>query len=133
MPLFPGAEPYSADGGSTGILLLHGFTGSPKSMRPWAERMSAEGHTVRLPRLPGHGTRWQDMNLTRWEDWYAEADRAFLELQKSCERVFVFGLSMGGTLTLRLAERHVLEAEMGGVGSCCHGRAGLVQICLVFA
>ena len=106
MPLFPGAEPYSADGGSTGVLLLHGFTGSPKSMKPWGERMAAEGHTVRVPRLPGHGTRWQDMNLTRWEDWYAEADRAFLELQKSCERVFVFGLSMGGSLTLRLAERH---------------------------
>jgi carboxylesterase len=88
------------------VLLLHGFTGSPKSMKPWGERMAAEGHTVRVPRLPGHGTRWQDMNLTRWEDWYAEADRAFLELQKSCERVFVFGLSMGGSLTLRLAERH---------------------------
>jgi carboxylesterase len=106
MPLFPGAEPYAADGGSTGVLLLHGFTGSPKSMKPWGERMAAEGHTVRVPRLPGHGTRWQDMNLTRWEDWYAEADRAFLELQKSCERVFVFGLSMGGSLTLRLAEQH---------------------------
>jgi carboxylesterase len=88
------------------VLLLHGFTGSPKSMKPWGERMAAEGHTVRVPRLPGHGTRWQDMNLTRWEDWYAEADRTFLELQKSCERVFVFGLSMGGSLTLRLAERH---------------------------
>jgi carboxylesterase len=75
-------------------------------MKPWGERMAAEGHTVRVPRLPGHGTRWQDMNLTRWEDWYAEADRTFLELQKSCERVFVFGLSMGGSLTLRLAERH---------------------------
>lgn len=106
MPLFPGAEPYAADGGPTGILLLHGFTGSPKSMKPWGERMAAEGHSVRVPRLPGHGTRWQDMNLTRWEDWYAEADRAFGELQKSCERVFVFGLSMGGSLTLRLAEQH---------------------------
>jgi carboxylesterase len=106
MPLFPGAEPYSADGGSTGVLLLHGFTGSPKSMKPWGERVAADGHTVRVPRLPGHGTRWQDMNLTRWEDWYAEADRAFLELQRTCDAVFVFGLSMGGSLTLRLAERH---------------------------
>jgi carboxylesterase len=106
MPLFPGAEPYTADGGATGILLLHGFTGSPKSMKPWAERMAAEGHTVRVPRFPGHGTRWQDMNLTRWEDWYAEAERSFLELQGSCERVFVFGLSMGGALTMRLAEKH---------------------------
>ena len=71
MPLFPGAEPYYADGGSTGILLLHGFTGSPKSMTPWGQQLAAQGHTVRVPRLPGHGTRWQDMNLTRWEDWYA--------------------------------------------------------------
>jgi len=106
MPLFPGADPYSADGGSTGILLLHGFTGSPKSMKPWGERMAAEGHSVRVPRLPGHGTRWQDMNLTRWEDWYAEADRSYGELAKSCDRVFVFGLSMGGSLALRLAEQY---------------------------
>ncbi|MGI9197031.1 MAG: alpha/beta hydrolase [Candidatus Nanopelagicales bacterium] len=106
MPLFAGADPFAADGGATGILLIHGFTGSPKSMRPWGERMAAEGHTVRVPRLPGHGTRWQDMNLTRWEDWYAEADRSYLELSKACERVFVFGLSMGGSLTLRLAEQY---------------------------
>ncbi len=106
MPLMPGAEPYSAEGGRTGILLLHGFTGSPKSMTPWGERMAAEGHTVRVPRLPGHGTRWQDMNLTRWEDWYAEADRSFRELRDACDTVFVFGLSMGGSLTLRLAEQH---------------------------
>ena len=75
-------KPYAADGGPTGVLLLHGFTGSPKSMTPWGQRMAAEGHTVRVPRLPGHGTKWQDMNLTRWEDWYAEADRSFIELQK---------------------------------------------------
>ncbi|MBM3689106.1 MAG: alpha/beta fold hydrolase [Actinobacteria bacterium] len=106
MPLFLGADPLAVDGGVTGVLLLHGFTGSPKSMKPWGERMAAEGHTVRVPRLPGHGTRWQDMNLTRWEDWYAEADRSYLELAKSCERVFVCGLSMGGSLTLRLAEQY---------------------------
>lgn len=106
MPLFPGAEPHSVDGGPTGVLLIHGFTGSPKSMKPWGERMADQGHSVRVPRLPGHGTRWQDMNLTRWEDWYAEADRAYLELVKTCERVFVFGLSMGGSLTLRLAQQY---------------------------
>lgn len=106
MPLFPGAEPYSADGGSIGVLLIHGFTGSPKSMTPWGRRLADQGHTVRVPRLPGHGTRWQDMNLTRWEDWYAEADRSFRELQGQCDDVFVMGLSMGGSLALRLAEMH---------------------------
>lgn len=102
----PGAEPFSADGGPVGVLLIHGFTGSPKSMTPWGRFLAEQGYTVRVPRLPGHGTRWQDMNLTRWEDWYAEAERSFLELRGRCEAVFVMGLSMGGSLTLRIAEQH---------------------------
>lgn len=104
MPLMPGAEPYSHDGGPIGVLLLHGFTGSPKSMKPWGEFLASHGYTVRVPRLPGHGTKWQDMNITTWQDWYAEADRAFREISSRCEQVFVMGLSMGGSLTLRLAE-----------------------------
>ncbi len=104
MAVVPGAEPWSADGDGTGILLVHGFTGSPASMTPWARELAAKGWTVRVPRLPGHGTQWQDMNLTTWHDWYAEVDGAFRELQGRCSRVFVMGLSMGGTLTLRLAE-----------------------------
>jgi len=75
-------------------------------MKPWGRELAAQGWSVRVPRLPGHGTRWQDMNLTTWHDWYAEADRAFLELQAASDVVFVCGLSMGGSLTLRLAERH---------------------------
>ena len=71
MPVLPGAEPFTHDGGSTGVLLCHGFTGSPKSMRPWAEYLAAEGLSVSLPRLPGHGTRWQDANTVTWRDWYS--------------------------------------------------------------
>ena len=100
----PGAEPWSADGDDIGILLVHGFTGSPASMRPWGMALAEEGWTVRVPLLPGHGTRWQDMNLTTWQDWYAEAERTLRDLQSRCRRVFVMGLSMGGSLTLRLAE-----------------------------
>lgn len=104
MPLMPGAEPMSRDGGPVGVLLLHGFTGSPRSMVPWGEYLADAGLTVRVPRLPGHGTRWQDMNVTTWEDWYAEAERAFRELRERTEQAFIMGLSMGGSLTLRLAE-----------------------------
>jgi carboxylesterase len=104
VPLLPGAEPFSHDGSRTGVLVIHGFTGSPKSMRPWAEHLAAEGLTVELPRLPGHGTRWEDMAVTRWEDWYAEVDRTFTSLRERCDQVFVMGLSMGGALALRLAE-----------------------------
>ncbi|MCF8551932.1 MAG: alpha/beta fold hydrolase [Candidatus Nanopelagicales bacterium] len=106
MALMPGAEPWFHDGNSTGILLVHGFTGSPASMVPWATAMAEHGFTVRVPRLPGHGSRWQDMNLTTWEDWYSEAERNYQILKSQCDTVFVFGLSMGGSLTLRLAENH---------------------------
>ncbi|GHH74323.1 esterase [Streptomyces sulfonofaciens] len=106
MPVLPGAEPYRHDGGDVGVLLCHGFTGSPQSLRPWAEYLAGHGLTVSLPLLPGHGTRWEDMQLTGWQDWYAEVDRELRALGERCARVFVFGLSMGGALALRLAARH---------------------------
>ncbi len=104
MPVLPGAEAFGHEGSSTGVLLCHGFTGSPHSMRPWAEFLAAAGLSVSLPRLPGHGTRWQEMARTRWEDWYAEIDRAFDELRSRADEIFVLGLSMGACLALRLAE-----------------------------
>ncbi|WP_267241191.1 alpha/beta hydrolase [Streptomyces sp. PR69] len=106
MPVLPGAEPFRHEGGEVGVLLCHGFTGSPQSLRPWAGYLAERGLTVSLPLLPGHGTRWQDMQLTGWQDWYAEVDRELRALRERCSQVFVFGLSMGGALTLRLAAKH---------------------------
>ncbi len=109
MPLAIGAEPFSASAGPVGALVLHGFTGQPASVKPWGQYLADAGLSVEVPRLPGHGTKWQDMNVTTWTDWYAEADRAFGLLSKSCESVFVMGLSMGGSLALRLAEQRGSE------------------------
>ncbi|MDH6433663.1 MULTISPECIES: carboxylesterase [unclassified Streptomyces] len=106
MPVLPGAEPFRHEGGEAGVLLCHGFTGSPQSLRPWAQHLAEHGLTVSLPLLPGHGTRWQDMALTGWQDWYAEVDRELRALSERCASVFVAGLSMGGTLALRLAAKH---------------------------
>ncbi|MCP9208447.1 alpha/beta fold hydrolase [Streptomyces sp. HD1123-B1] len=106
MPLLPGAEPFRHDGGQIGVLVSHGFTGSPQSVRPWADHLAARGYTVSLPLLPGHGTRWQDLAVTGWQDWYAEVERELRTLTERCERVFVCGLSMGGALALRLAAQH---------------------------
>ena len=100
----PGAEPFAADGGPVGVLLSHGFTGSPASMVPWGRDLADRGYTVRVPRLPGHGTTWQEMNRTGWQDWYAELERALDELRATCSQVVVAGLSMGGCLALKLAE-----------------------------
>ncbi len=78
----------------------------PSRCAPWAEHHAAHGLTVSLPLLPGHGTRWADMQLTTWHDWYAAVDRELRVLTERCSRVFVAGLSMGGALALRLAARH---------------------------
>jgi carboxylesterase len=109
VPVQPGAEPFSHDGSDIGVLLSHGFTGTPQSMRPWAEHLAAQGFTVRLPRLPGHGTTWQEMNRTRFEDWFAVVEATFTELSQRCSKVIVGGLSMGGTLVTRLAEERGTE------------------------
>jgi carboxylesterase len=105
----PGAEPFDFPGsdgpdGRTGVLLVHGFTGTPMSMRPWGEHLAAEGFAVRCPLLPGHGTRWQDCNASTHDQWTTTVENAFDELAAVCDRVFVAGLSMGGTLATRLAE-----------------------------
>jgi carboxylesterase len=105
MAVTPGAEPFRHTGGPVGALLCHGFTGSPASLRPWAEFLAGAGLSVSLPRLPGHGTTWQEMNRTRWGDWYAEVDRAFQDLRADAEEIFVLGLSIGACLALRLAEQ----------------------------
>lgn len=111
MPVQAHAHPFAANGGPVGVLLSHGFTGSPASMRPWAEFLAAHDYTVRVPRLPGHGTTWQELNRTRWHDWYAEAESAFDELRSRCEQVVVAGLSMGGCLALRLAEQRSRDVD----------------------
>lgn len=104
MALTDDARPFAADGGSVGVVLSHGFTGTPASMRPWAEHLAAAGFTVRLPLLPGHGTTWQDTNRTRWQDWYGAVEQAYDEVAARCDVVFAAGLSMGGTLVTRLAQ-----------------------------
>ena len=104
----PGAEPFEMEGSGAparvGVLLVHGFTGCPASMRPWGEHLAKEGFTVKAPLLPGHGTRWQDLNKVSYRDWLSTAGAAFDDLASRCDDVFIFGLSMGGTVTLRLAE-----------------------------
>ncbi len=100
----PGCEPYSFAGGASGVLVLHGFTGNPVSMRPLAEACAREGFSVELPRLPGHGTTLEDMMTTSWADWSAAALAAHDELASRCDQVAVVGLSMGGGLGALVAE-----------------------------
>jgi len=86
-----------------GCLLSHGFTSSPACLRPMGEALAARGYAVEIPRLPGHGTTWQDLNRTTWDDWYGELNRAFEKLASTCDHVFVGGHSFGGGMALQLA------------------------------
>ncbi|WP_408899106.1 alpha/beta hydrolase [Nocardioides sp. R1-1] len=102
-PLTIAARPELTGGRRVGVLLSHGFTGSPASMRPWGEHLGALGYGVSVPLLPGHGTTWRELNRVQWTDWYAELTRAFDALRAEHEAVVIGGLSMGGALVLRLA------------------------------
>lgn len=86
-----------------GVLLVHGFTGAPPSMRPWGEFLLSKGYTVRVPLLPGHGTKPEDLNKVKWQEWPAKVQSELEELLKACDQVFICGLSMGGAATLFVA------------------------------
>lgn len=102
-PLLAGAEPFAADGGPGGALVVHGFTGSPHSIRGVATALASARLAVEAPLLAGHGTRMDDLLATGWDDWRAGVDAAWERLTARCERAVVFGLSMGGSLALSLA------------------------------
>lgn len=103
----PDHSPFSSaaigDGARIGVVLSHGFTGSPHSLRAWAQSLADAGFAVRMPLLPGHGTSWQDLARTRWTQWHGALDDAYLDLDSHCDHVFAAGLSMGGALALRIA------------------------------
>ncbi len=110
--LIEGAEPWFHEGGPSGVLVLHGFTGNPASMRGVAEALAEVGFTVDLPLLPGHGTKIEDMIPTGFDDWLGHAEAHYQALAESCQHVVVVGLSMGGALTAWLGSEH---AEIAGL------------------
>jgi carboxylesterase len=104
----PGAEPFGFEGVSaeTGVLVVHGFTSTPQSIRPWGEHLARSGWTVLAPRLPGHGTSTSDLADSEPAEWVGEAEMALDGLFEHCSSVFLCGMSMGGTIVLDLAARH---------------------------
>lgn len=105
----PGAEPWSASGsgarGRTGVIVVHGFTGNPIATRPLGQRLAAEGYTVEVPLLPGHGTSHHDLARTSYADWVGAVEHLVDDLAARCDRLVLVGHSMGGTISLDLAAR----------------------------
>ncbi|MDD5748079.1 MAG: alpha/beta fold hydrolase [Actinomycetota bacterium] len=103
-------KPFFLEGdGKIGCLLIHGFTGTTSSMKPLGDCLNSSGVTVLCPRLPGHGTNVKDMAHYSYTDWIRAVELGLSELRSVCDVTFVSGLSMGGTLTLYLAETHTRE------------------------
>ena len=99
-PVRPGCEPFSLAGGPVGVLMVHGFTGSPASMRPIGEWLTEQGLSVEGVRLPGHGTDVEDLRTRRWTEWVDEAARGLAALRERCRTVVAFGQSGGGSVIL---------------------------------
>lgn len=103
-------EPFFYTGGKTGILIIHGFTGTPSEMRPMGDYFKEQGYTVYAPLLAGHGTSPEEMEKTTWHDWWQSTLDAYDHLRaEGVERLFVAGLSMGGALALYLASQKPVD------------------------
>ena len=104
--MFPGPYGIFEKRGKTGVLLVHGITGSPAEMRPLARKLTARGFTVACPQLAGHCSTLKDLKRTRWNDWYESLESSMETLSEECDTIFVSGLSMGALLALKLAANH---------------------------
>lgn len=104
-----GAEPFDLPGADAGVLLLHGFSGSCSEVRDLGQILWHAGYGVYAPALAGHGTSPSDLERVDPEDFFSAAHAAYREIRKRYARVYVVGLSMGGTLGLHLAARVPLE------------------------
>lgn len=122
------AVPESWQGGDVGVLVIHGFTGSPNSMRPLARAYADAGFTVELPRLPGHGTSVEDLSGRSWDDWSSHVEQAYRELSGRVSQVAVVGLSMGGALAIWLAAEHPEIRALVTINALVAGQPVVVEL-----
>lgn len=96
----------SGSNAKIGVLLVHGFTGTPASMRPWAHYLNERGYTVSVPLMPGHGTTWHDLNHVKWQEWPTKVESELKKLRGRCSKVFICALSMGGGNSLYVTAKN---------------------------
>jgi carboxylesterase len=103
--IIPTAEPFYFSGGKIGVLLVHGFTGTPKEMRWMGEYLNLKGYSVLGVRLAGHATNPEDLMRVRWKDWLLSIEDGYHLLKGWSEKIFIAGFSMGGVLTLLFSSK----------------------------
>jgi len=105
LPNSPRTTPFFEQRGPVGVLMIHGYSGSPDELRGMGVSLADAGYTVHCPLLAGHGGTPDDMFGVRWEDWLTSADAGLRLLHDHCRTVFVCGFSLGGLLALHMAAR----------------------------
>ena len=108
-PPLKAAAYFNKNSSQTGVLLLHGFTGTPAEMKYVAEKLSQAGATVYVPRYPGHGTSLIEMANSSVDAWFTAAREALFELKAHCNNVYIAGLSMGGIFAILLAREFAIQ------------------------
>lgn len=117
-PALHGAEFFFAGHGRhahTGLLLVHGLTGTPAEMRPLGRTLAGHGFAVLGVQLAGHCAGTDELLATRWTDWAASVEHGARRLAAGVDRVLVIGLSMGAVLALELAARPEWAGRLAGV------------------
>jgi len=102
------------EGGRSGVLLIHGLTGTPMEMKLLGKGLNRAGFTVYGMQLAGHCGDVEDLLATDWHDWYASVEKAAEELLGKVDHLFVGGLSMGALLALKFAAER--PQQVCGVG-----------------
>ncbi len=115
--ILPGCEPSYIQGNKIGCLLLHGFSSSPYDMHLLGDFLKNNGYTVHIPLLPGHGTSEENLKKVKWYQWFDAAKNELFQLRKTCNKVYVIGFSMGGSLAVHLAAHY----EVNGVVALAPG------------
>src|SRR5215216_6566065 len=99
----PEHEPFLFQAGPSRALLIHGFLGSPRELRPLARELTDAGVTARGVLLPGFGADIARLKTVQAEEWLAAARAAWEEIREGASRTTLIGFSMGGAIALRLA------------------------------
>jgi len=95
-----------------GVVLVHGFSATPREMRPLAEALAAQGFATLGVRLPGHGTSPEDLSQRSYAEWIEIVGAGIDLVASATPRVYGAGLSTGALALLAASHDHPLAGML---------------------